>query len=385
MTHSDKIARWIGPGRIGVEIGAFKSPVPGLVPPPFYVDCFKEFALENVHADYYGDASHLPFQDNSLDYVVTSHVLEHVANPVAALAEWYRVLRPGGIVYLVVPDRRFTWDHPRPLTPVSHLLDDFTRGTTACDATHIDEFVFEADWSMYSPGTPAAEIPERRALLARGMHHAVGDGRDINIHFHTFEPGNVLALLAALRDWPATRFHWEIVDHAERFPAENPIGFLAVIRVHKRWRDRLAAWRLRGRIARDRRQALRADAQPFAEWTKRQGSDPPSRIAACIDAPQENSAVAAEGFVIRGWVSLANPAELAAIEARVGDQLIGTTDTLHIRPDVIAALALPAGTPTGFDIPASYPSAGEAFQVRVSARLKDQSLLPILDRTLARS
>src|SRR5256885_1929786 len=153
MTHEEKIARWIGPGKIGVEIGAFKSPIPGLSPPPFYVDCFKEFGLERVHADYYGHAFHLPFRDNSLDYVITSHVLEHVANPVAALAEWYRVLRPGGLIYLVVPDRRFTWDHPRPLTPVAHLLEDFTRATTPADATPADVFAPGIDWRQVSPAT----------------------------------------------------------------------------------------------------------------------------------------------------------------------------------------------------------------------------------------
>ena len=111
MTHEEKVARWIGPGKIGVEIGAFKSPIPGLAPRPIYVDRFRDYAGARCLADYYGDATELPFRDNSLDYVVTSHVLEHVPNPVKALAEWYRVLRPGGIIYCLVPDRRYTWDH----------------------------------------------------------------------------------------------------------------------------------------------------------------------------------------------------------------------------------------------------------------------------------
>src|SRR5471032_2472484 len=78
MTHEEKVARWIGPGKIGVEIGAFKSPIPGLAPRPIYVDRFRDYAGERCLADYYGDATELPFRDNSLDYVVTSHVLEHV-------------------------------------------------------------------------------------------------------------------------------------------------------------------------------------------------------------------------------------------------------------------------------------------------------------------
>ena len=42
---------------------------------------------------------------------------------------------------------------------------------------------------------------------------------------------NLLALLEKLRTWPRTRLAWEVVDQAERFPANNPIGFLAVVRV----------------------------------------------------------------------------------------------------------------------------------------------------------
>lgn len=259
MTHEEKVARWIGPGKIGVEIGAFKSPIPGLAPLPFYVDRFRDYAGARCLADYYGDATALPFRDNSLDYVATSHVLEHTPNPVLALAEWYRVLRPGGIIYCLVPDRRCTWDHARPLTAVAHMLEDFERGTSVNDGTHIDDFVDGVDWSTYSPATPAADVPARKTEMKKLYHGA----SEINIHFHVFEPPNVLALLAALRTWPRTRFAWEVVDQAERFPVDNPIGFLAVVRVDKTWRDRLAGWRNRRRTARDPKYPVLPTAKPF--------------------------------------------------------------------------------------------------------------------------
>src|SRR5438045_1046224 len=108
MTHDDKVAQWLAPlemaGGLGVEIGAGNSLVPGIW--PLYVDSVTETGAESRRADYYGDACLLPFHDHSLAYVVCSHGLEHVTNPVTALAEWYRVLRPGGIIYLVVPDPR---------------------------------------------------------------------------------------------------------------------------------------------------------------------------------------------------------------------------------------------------------------------------------------
>ena len=44
------------------------------------------------------------FADNSLDYVVQRHNLEHYQDPIKALQEWARVLKPGGILGMVVPD-----------------------------------------------------------------------------------------------------------------------------------------------------------------------------------------------------------------------------------------------------------------------------------------
>jgi len=117
MMHLEKVSKWLK--EPGVEIGPFKTPIPGIK--PFYVDKYQYFANEKCLADYYGEAITLPFRSNSLNYVASSHVFEHVANPIQAFAEWYRVLRPGGIIYMVVPDRRYTWDRHRQLTPVSHL------------------------------------------------------------------------------------------------------------------------------------------------------------------------------------------------------------------------------------------------------------------------
>ena len=68
-----------------------------------------------------GDADQpLPFEDASFDGVVLKDLLEHVADPVAVVAEVRRVLRPGGTVFASSPDaQRWVWDdytHRRPFT-----------------------------------------------------------------------------------------------------------------------------------------------------------------------------------------------------------------------------------------------------------------------------
>ena len=258
MTHEEMVARWLPADGVGVEIGAFKTPIPGIK--PIYVDRFAEFGYQKCPGDYFGHAHALPVHSNALDYVATSHVLEHVANPIAALVEWHRVLRPGGLIYLVVPDRRFTWDHRRPPTDPEHMWQDYVGRTTQSDGTHIDEFIDGVDWSQYNPAASPAEAAAEREEL-RGKYRIASNGGELNIHFHVFEPGNVHALV----ELTAARLHldWTIVAEAERFPDNNPNGILIIVQVRKAWRNHWAAWRLRRRTRRNRLAVMRPDARPL--------------------------------------------------------------------------------------------------------------------------
>lgn len=63
----------------------------------------------------------LPVADGSVDFVISSHVLEHFADPIAALLEWYRVVRPDGFVYMIVPHMERTFDRGRERTTLAQL------------------------------------------------------------------------------------------------------------------------------------------------------------------------------------------------------------------------------------------------------------------------
>lgn len=49
------------------------------------------------------DATRLHYEDNSFDRVIATHVLEHIPNPHLVLDEWWRVLKPSGVLSLVLP------------------------------------------------------------------------------------------------------------------------------------------------------------------------------------------------------------------------------------------------------------------------------------------
>lgn len=59
---------------------------------------------EETKPDYLADFRHLPLEDNSVDEIFASHVLEHTALKEDVLKEWERVLRPNGKIIIAVPD-----------------------------------------------------------------------------------------------------------------------------------------------------------------------------------------------------------------------------------------------------------------------------------------
>ncbi len=88
-----------------------------------------------VDMDYPGyDGIHLPFDSNSLEFVFASHCLEHIKDYSAAIEEWFRVLRVGGHLIIMVPHQylyekkaklpsRWNEDHKRFYTPASLLKE----------------------------------------------------------------------------------------------------------------------------------------------------------------------------------------------------------------------------------------------------------------------
>ena len=172
----------------GVEVGALHQPAP--VPRTCrisYADVmskaeamvrFPEIPPHKiVDVDYIVDIDQRglsDFADESQDFIVFNHVIEHVANPVHAVKELFRVVRPGGMVVISAPDKNYTYDRKRPLTPFAHLLAEYQQGVADVTDDHYLDFIRAVEPRLLG-GSEALLQQEVNNLRNRREHAHVWD------------------------------------------------------------------------------------------------------------------------------------------------------------------------------------------------------------------
>jgi SAM-dependent methyltransferase len=124
----------------GIEIGALQRKLP--VPPHCEVRYVDRLSVNDLRAHYpelrgvplqppdvIDDGERLAqFSDQALDFVIANHFLEHCADPISTLQNLLRVLRPSGILYMAIPDKRATFDRARPCTEWHVVKQAFSAG-----------------------------------------------------------------------------------------------------------------------------------------------------------------------------------------------------------------------------------------------------------------
>jgi len=141
-----------------------------------------EFMYEEGKApgkNYVRDGTNLVGLANaSYDFVLSSHNIEHMANPLKAMAEYVRVLKPGGTLLLVLPYAPLTFDHKRNPANMEHLIQKWQAETPESDLSNLDEILRLHDLSR-DPGAPQDPAAFKERCLKnnenRALHQYVYD------------------------------------------------------------------------------------------------------------------------------------------------------------------------------------------------------------------
>ena len=144
-------------------------------------------AKEFVELDIIGDGERLDsIKDHTQDFVIANHFLEHCENPIGAIRNMVRVLRTGGILYLALPDKRYTFDVDRPATSLQHLMRDDEEGPAWSRRNHFEEW------------TTLVNKVKDEAEAEREINRLMNVG--YSIHFHVWTQTEMLELVLNLKD-----------------------------------------------------------------------------------------------------------------------------------------------------------------------------------------
>jgi len=159
----------------------------------FYAEEQRAMGVEPAPIDIWAEGDRIPLPDQSEDFVLSSHVLEHLPNVIAAFLEWDRIVKDGGYVFMIVPLKgALPQDAPRELTPLHHFVECYRRGWTL--DTH-----------------PTDDVPGGR----------MG-------HYHTFTPDSLTDVVDWMRG--AGLCDWKLVAR-EDVDSKVGNGFTLVFRV----------------------------------------------------------------------------------------------------------------------------------------------------------
>jgi hypothetical protein len=207
----------------GLEIGPLHQPL--AMPPQAkarYVDRmpveklreeYPELAEWNLTpVDVIDDGERLgTIADGSQNFIVANHFLEHCENPIGTIETHLGKLKPGGVLFYAVPDKRYTFDFRRPVVELEHLAGDYVEGPAGSRREHYEE------WSrlvLAGPDEPAdATLARARSLEASAY----------SIHMHAWTQAEFLAMILDCRRRFAEAFDIEAA-------ARQGIEFVVVLR-----------------------------------------------------------------------------------------------------------------------------------------------------------
>jgi len=151
------------------------------------------------------------------DYVLASHVVEHIPDLIFFLEEIRSILKPGGVLRLIVPDRRYMYDYLRRETALSDIVESHVRkARVPSPAMVFDQYFFSVHvdhgkiWrgtqdpsKLERPHTPRNAIRTAQAVFESGAYH--------DVHCWVFTPKSFVDLFSAASELGLIRYRCELM------------------------------------------------------------------------------------------------------------------------------------------------------------------------------
>ena len=114
-------------------------------------------------------------KNEEYDFVFASHVLEHIANPLKAVAEWLRIIKKDGYIIIIVPEKSICFDHKREYSKFETLLSQYIKNVGEDDLSTLKEILTNHDLDQDKPAGTFEEFTKRSLdnYNNRCLHHYV--------------------------------------------------------------------------------------------------------------------------------------------------------------------------------------------------------------------
>ena len=160
MNRKDKILKHINQNGYGIEIGPSYDPVTpkkegykveiiDYMDRDHLIAKYKKWQIssesllkiEDVDFVWRGESySTLTGKSKYYDWIIASHVIEHTPDLIGFLKDCDSILKDDGVVSLVIPDKRYCFDHYRPITGISKIIDSHISKNTIPTPGAVAEF-----------------------------------------------------------------------------------------------------------------------------------------------------------------------------------------------------------------------------------------------------
>ncbi|BDA77819.1 hypothetical protein LPTSP3_g07490 [Leptospira kobayashii] len=210
MKQEEKIFRHINKNGYGIEVGPSHNPLaPKKKGYKVHVidhlnkeQLIKKYEHHGVNLDnieevdfvWQGeDFSELTGKTKYYDWIIASHLIEHTPDFIGFLNNCDKVLKDDGVISLVVPDKRYCFDHFRPVTGLSKIIDSHsqknkihTPGTVAEYFLNVVAKNKQIAWSTYNSGD--YNLIHSLEEAQDGMHAVINNKTYIDMHSWCFVP-----------------------------------------------------------------------------------------------------------------------------------------------------------------------------------------------------